>query len=167
MSERDITANLEHPDTIRTAIHAYLNNNPPVAHLYRVLLKQNNEGDNERTTLMLFTIAVMLGYPADSILESVLEDLDVYYKENIKTRSDIPKTRLRLRNIKTSSKQHRVLIQGNVDTVNEHDPDHPSGYQPGQLFMGTINSTEGPCYIVLTSLRSFEIEPVDNQNVTS
>jgi len=158
MTERDITANIEHPDAIRTAIHAYLNNNPPVAHLYRVLLKQNSDGDNERTTLILFTIAVMLGYPADSILDSVLDDLNTYYREHIHTRGELPRTRLRLSNVKTSNKQHRVQIQGHVESVHEDDPQHASGYEPGQLFNGTINSTEGRCYIVLTGLRAFEIE---------
>lgn len=162
MTERDITANIEHPDAIRTAIHAYLNNNQPVAHLYRVLLKQDAAGDNERATLMLFTIAVMLGYPADSILDAVLEDLNAYYKENIHSRGELPTTRLWLHEVKTSAKQHRVMLQGTIAFVEETDPNHPSGYRPGQLFVGTVNSCEGPCYIVLTGLRAYEIEPLPN-----
>ncbi|GGN46559.1 hypothetical protein [Deinococcus daejeonensis] len=147
----EITANLEHPEQIRTAIHAYLNQNPAVAHLYRTLLQ---ERDASRTTLLLFTIAVTLGYPTDHVLEQVLADLDDHYQNTVGMLPDNPVTELILEDATLRSREHKVLLRGRITHVTEHGL--PSTYQPGQEFEGIISSTSQGRYVLHTPLRTYQ-----------
>ncbi|ASN83370.1 hypothetical protein [Deinococcus ficus] len=148
----EITANLEHPEQIRTAIHAYLNHNPAVAHLYRTLLQ---EGDPSRTTLLLFTIAVTLGYPTDHVLEQVLSDLDDHYQQSVGSRPDNPVTELVLHGATLRPRDHKVILRGRIAQVTEHGA--PSSYRAGQEFEGTISSTRDGHYVLHTPLRTYHV----------
>lgn len=148
----EITANLEHPEQIRTAIHAYLNHNPAVAHLYRTLLQ---EGDASRTTLLLFTIAVTLGYPTDHVLEQVLSDLDDHYQQTVGSLPDNPVTELVLEHATLRARDHKVILRGQIAQITERAA--PSSYREGQEFEGTISSTRDGHYVLHTPLRTYHV----------